>query len=354
VCNEHTNDGQVLVGTAGPDTIRGGAGDDVIYGGGGNDTLIGGDGKDSIRGESGNDLLIGDHAEFDNGNVNGTVNHDCLGGSAGDDTLVGDNYALHGDAVGGDDGKDVLRGDADSDFVIGDNATYGGQLTTARGAGKDFVAGSGNGDVKVIGDNFAEAGTAMGGNADSVNTGPGADTAIGDNYTFTGTATGGAGDTGTFVISGPFDDDKCGGQSDDFCTRNAGVHVQEGDDKAYGDNHARDPQGSASGGGDDDIGGYDGADTLWGGPGDDSISGDCKVEDRDQDTPDKNDCDEGGGVDTIYGQEGDDNMRGFWRGGDECNGGPGNDTADDTVMWQVEPPPDTWPNHTDISCDVVS
>jgi hypothetical protein len=61
-------DGQVLFGTDGDDTlvgtdcddvIVGGPGDDLIKGGGGDDTLLGGIGSDTIFGGDGDDLIIG-------------------------------------------------------------------------------------------------------------------------------------------------------------------------------------------------------------------------------------------------------------------------------------------------------
>jgi Ca2+-binding RTX toxin-like protein len=88
-----------IIGTPGPDVLRGGAGDDVICALGGDDTLLGRGGEDTLDGGAGNDRLIGGPGV------------DTLLGGAGDDTLLsaGD---LRRDHVDGGPGQDRARVDA--------------------------------------------------------------------------------------------------------------------------------------------------------------------------------------------------------------------------------------------------
>nr|MDJ0826915.1 hypothetical protein [Rhodobacter sp.] len=78
-----------LWGNAGDDTLDGGDGADYLNGGGGDDSLVGGAGKDALRGEGGNDILdLGSHGESGWQNARG---------GAGDDTyLIGRNTGAAG------------------------------------------------------------------------------------------------------------------------------------------------------------------------------------------------------------------------------------------------------------------
>jgi Ca2+-binding RTX toxin-like protein len=66
----------LLVGTAGNDTLNGAAGDDILEGGEGNDLLLGGEGNDLLLGGEGNDFL------------QGGAGSDQLKGGAGRDTFA--------------------------------------------------------------------------------------------------------------------------------------------------------------------------------------------------------------------------------------------------------------------------
>lgn len=70
-----TEGNDVVLGTAGNDSINGGGGDDVICGGAGNDVLTGGNGNDTLYGGAGNDVIAPG---------NGT---DVARGEAGSNTL---------------------------------------------------------------------------------------------------------------------------------------------------------------------------------------------------------------------------------------------------------------------------
>ena len=104
-----TCDGRVatIVGTEGPDVIRGTSkadvivalgGADVITGGNGDDVICGGAGADEIDGGNGDDVLLG---EDDGDRLTGGHGADRLVGGLGDDELVGAN---------GDDALDGGRG----------------------------------------------------------------------------------------------------------------------------------------------------------------------------------------------------------------------------------------------------
>ena len=65
------DEGGILYGQQGDDTLTGGTGDDTLRGGKGNDTLDGGDGADTLSGDLGDDtFVVGDGdtiADFGNG-----------------------------------------------------------------------------------------------------------------------------------------------------------------------------------------------------------------------------------------------------------------------------------------------
>jgi len=75
-----TNANDMMVGSAGNDTIGAGDGNDIVYGGEGDDIIGGQDGNDTLYGGDGDDTLYGE-----NGN-------DTLEGGAGNDRLEGGDY----------------------------------------------------------------------------------------------------------------------------------------------------------------------------------------------------------------------------------------------------------------------
>jgi Ca2+-binding RTX toxin-like protein len=122
-----------IVGTDGPDVIRGtpardviwgGKGDDTIYGSLGNDLICGGPGADVIHGGRGNDEVDG-----------GAGDYDRVYGDLGDDKVMGG--AGNGDEVAGDLGIDIVSGGPGSeDLVHGD---YGWDRMSG-GAGQGDIA----------------------------------------------------------------------------------------------------------------------------------------------------------------------------------------------------------------------
>ncbi|MFI9255273.1 calcium-binding protein [Streptomyces sp. NPDC053069] len=245
----------VIVGTSGHDSIDGLGGDDLICGLDGNDLLFGGLGDDQIDGGAGGDDITGD-VEALAGNAIGGGNDHLYGGDGGD-FMVGDSFAHSGDAEGA--GDDVLMGGPGQDELIGDCLSS----RNARGSGgDDFLdVGTGGGEA-ATGDhvvNSPRGGTASGsGNdrifgSDGFSGGPGFDdTLVGDSVVPHIPPT-----AGNDVISG-----------------------RGGDDLVFGDN-ANLPRPTevypsrtiGTAGGDDDMSGADGVDTLRAGPGNDSLNG---------------------------------------------------------------------------------
>jgi Ca2+-binding RTX toxin-like protein len=374
----------VIYGTALNDKIFGNGGDDVIYGMGGKDKIVGGPGDDKIAGDydqnegnnsnadviygdSGDDVLVGDSAGFSGGGVSSAAaSDDCIVGWDGGDVVVGDNYTRDQYNVFGGADYDILMGDEGNDKLFGDSYVSGtGDATSS--AGNDWLAGSSGIDL-VVGDAGSASGsvTLTQGGRDSVNAGPGGDTLVGDSWIRDGSGTAtGAGSDGFF----PIPDGKA-----------AGIHALEGGDTAFGDNDVRGSSPNTDGG-NDEIGLFDGADTAYGGPGDDKLTGDntcpadatypgwnntpydnpngdpyyrtissciqADVQDDSQANPPGADPPAnqrqdigGGGNDDLQGQNGDDSMYGYWGAMDSCVGGFGNDFAD-TTDWGGSPSCDT-------------
>ena len=103
-----TEEGGVIIGTSGPDTMYGNDHDDIIqsrdgtdelYGGKGDDHLQGGVSPDTLLGEDGNDVINGG---FEDDYLNGGNRNDLMYGSSGDDVLEGgpgQDYFNCGDGV---------------------------------------------------------------------------------------------------------------------------------------------------------------------------------------------------------------------------------------------------------------
>ena len=177
------DEGKLLVGGGGADTLEGWDGDDV---------LVGGEGADRLAGGGGNDVLVVDASDFAAGSVDGGSGNDVafvegetgvtvdlsrhgleamlggggadrlnhsgtggvsLGGGGGDDQLTGGSA---GDVLSGDEGADTLRGNGGDDVLLGgegadtleggsgDDVLYGG-------AGADTLEGGAGDDVYVFG-----------------------------------------------------------------------------------------------------------------------------------------------------------------------------------------------------------
>lgn len=171
-----SEDHELLVGTAGAETMRGGRGNDILVGLGGGDSLDGGDDVDTVSyldaaGAMTIDLARGT-AQMAGAswtdrlssieNVVGTVYGDTIVGNGvanviwgndGDDVISGGNEAagLGGDTIDGGNGADTLSGGGGNDSLVGgagDDALNGGadNDTLDGGAGDDTMWGDAGND----------------------------------------------------------------------------------------------------------------------------------------------------------------------------------------------------------------
>lgn len=242
------------------DLILGGEGVDTVNAGGGNDHVELYGSGDTACGSGGNDTIFGGNAE------------DLVYGGSGKDKLYGDNdsdevFGNDGnDSVFGGLGTDELQGNAGSDFVTGgqdDDLVIGGTSKPGEPDAGDQVYGD-EGEDTVIGDN-ADSETVPAYPADLADESA-TPTTGGDDYVYGGAA--------NDLAYGGLRDDYVygGGGDDDLEGNNASDHVfgEAGPDNVIG--------GSSQGGGDDadgnEVGRPDGGDFLYGGDGDDVLTGD--------------------------------------------------------------------------------
>ena len=108
----------LLIGTAGDDTMSGGTNDDRLLGLGGNDTLFGGRDNDRLFGGDGDDWL------------DGGSGFDELYGGAGNDTLHGGSHG--NDRLDGGTGADTMIGGTGHDTYVVDNS---GDVVVELGSG---------------------------------------------------------------------------------------------------------------------------------------------------------------------------------------------------------------------------
>jgi Ca2+-binding RTX toxin-like protein len=219
-----------LIGTPDSDSISGGAGIDFLDGRDGNDFLSGGLGNDLLNGDNGNDTLYGGFGDdslyggFGNDLLRGETGDDLLEGEAGNDNLFGDagSDTLRGgsgnDTIFGGDNNDILIGGADSDYLVGDN----GNDALFGGTGNDILNGGDGNDNLFSGD---DNDALLGGNGDDVLWGE-----AGNDRIF--------GEAGNDILLGGTGDDRLDGMS-----------------------------------GDDSLAGTDGNDTIYGGSGNDTLNG---------------------------------------------------------------------------------
>ena len=155
--------GSVLTGTDGHDTLLGGAGGDTLNAGAGNDVLIGGDGNDILNAGDGNDLLIGgsgndqldggagiDTASYAGASSGVTVSLANLAaqntGGAGTDTLNGIENLIgsdYNDSLTGDGNANLLRGGLGNDALNGG----GGNDVLIGGPGNNTLTGGDGNDI---------------------------------------------------------------------------------------------------------------------------------------------------------------------------------------------------------------
>ncbi|HSH04226.1 MAG TPA: cadherin domain-containing protein, partial [Anaerolineae bacterium] len=127
--NDPTPFDDILIGTAGTDTIRALGGNDVVRGLGGDNRLFGQAGNDTLIGGTGNDLLDGGD---DNDRLFGQSGSDTLIGGTGDDLLDG---GADSDRLFGGSGRDILVGGRGNDRLDGGP----GNDVITTGAGRDLI-----------------------------------------------------------------------------------------------------------------------------------------------------------------------------------------------------------------------
>lgn len=342
--------GETTVSADAVDLVLGGAGVDVVNAGGGGDFVYTAGAEDRVCGNSGADHLYGgDDADL----VYGGSGADQAYGEAGTDQVYGNDG---GDSLYGGAGADRVQGNSGADWIDGGSEAdvlLGGTSKAGTADGADTLFGSGGTDV-LVGDNaqtdvvasapyptdLASTDTTLGGN-DYLVGGDDADRSyggVGDDVSFSG---GGDDDTegnpGTDRLFGDAgDDDLVGGSSElasglftgseagrpdagDFLYGGTGQDVITGDNARLvrgGSTHPTligrgvttgrsidlaDESGTQAGvAGDDSIEGGNDTDLVYGQRGGDTIS-----------LGDAADYGEGGpGADAVHGDNGDDDIVG--------------------------------------------
>ncbi len=310
--------------------------------------LIGGMGNDTFNVQASSDYSTLTTIEIEGGGgddaitvnslvaalISGGDGADSIGSGSGNDTIDGgagnDSIAGNGgnDMITGGTGNDVLNGNINDDTLEGgegDDSLFGGDGNDilSDSSGRTVVDGSFGNDVITTGDGD-----------DSIQTGPGADT-----------VDSGGGDDTVRNADGP-DDIELGAGDDIFDGRAFGrtgagdtVFGGDGDDQLTGDALSDSFDGGAGndrltgGAGDNTLIGGEGNDTVIGGAGNDSLDGDDGADSLDGGAG--NDTASGGaGRDTLLGGAGNDMLSGGddadsitgADGDDQLNGGNGDDS----------------------------
>lgn len=298
----------------GNDWIDAGSDDDVIASGGGDDFVIAGRGSDAVYSGQGNDIVWAGLAFFDEPSLRGSLavptEFDTFGAYSGFvspsvlPTILGD-LSVPGTI---DDGNDTVFSGAGDDIVFGG----GGDDDLYSEDGNDFVDGG-------VGADRIESGRGV----DYVRGGDGADTLRG-------------GDGIDLIRGGPGNDDLYGDAGDGQEQFGQILFGELGDDTLYAyaptDDDAVESQRIG-----DRLDGGPGRDTLlgnlrrevmWGGSGDDTLSGD-RLAGPNYGINNATDLSAliTGGADTMFGGSGDDVLRGGG-GDDEMWGGSDTDVLE--------------------------
>ena len=330
---------EVLIGSAGDDTLygaataeilRGGTGNDAIWGIGGDDTLAGEDGNDFLTGDAGVDRIDGgagaDAASYNTSTVGVAVDlgaGTASGGHAAGDILISienlDGSAFN-DMLAGDVGGNALYGQGGDDTLSG----AGGNDALLGGAGNDSLMGGtaadaldGGAGIDVASYTNATVGVTASLASPTGNTGD----AVGDSYTGIENLYGSAfadslvGDSASNLLAGDVGDDTLtGGLGADTLDGGVGLDTASYAGAAAGVTASlATPAGNT---GDAAGDSYSGIEGLIGSAFADSLSGNVGA----------NMLVSGAGSDTLAGGDGDDTLSGG-AGADALDGGAGADTA---------------------------
>jgi Ca2+-binding RTX toxin-like protein len=340
-----------LYGEGGDDYLKGNAGYDYLDGGDGNDTLYGNSGKDILGGGNDNDILSGGD---DNDTLVGGIGNDTLFGDNGDDYLIGadddlsnnNNDYLYGgagnDTLEGGYGNDTLIGGSDYDIASYLEANYPGQVSftpTFNPDGSIQITGNEGTDILYGIERIAFA---NGGYYD-VYTGDSANNSFTADPNVSSLLYGGYGND--YLRGGNGDDTLSGSNGEDYFDGGYGndiLYGGMGNDAAVYSGQSWDYSAKFNISGGVEIGGSEGADTLYGieqirfanGGYYNVYTGDASDNTLAADPNitsllyggDGNDVLSGGiGNDTMEGGNGNDSLNGF-NGNDILIGGLGFDT----------------------------
>jgi Ca2+-binding RTX toxin-like protein len=299
------NAGDVIVGSAGVNTIYGMNGADTISAGDSADVVFGGMGGDTLRGQSGNDTL---HGEDGNDTLRGGIGTDTVYGGIGNDYFIEDGTVGDDTLFGGDDNDTVDYSNVSGGIEVQLNedtlatvTMIGTGSTDEKIAEIENVIGS-TGDDRIKGDDLENILNGDDGD-DTIWGGIGADTMIGGDQTgadvlrFDDLTTKVVLNIGGNVALSVGVTDKFSGFEKYYVSEQEDtITGSVGDDTVFG-----------LGGNDVFSNGDDGADTFYGGNGDDTFFG-------------------GDGADYMLGQADDDLFQGSL-GADTFDGGTGNNTV---------------------------
>lgn len=331
-----TSTSKAPVGSGGADVMDGDDGRDLVFGQGGDDQLSGGADDDYLEGNDGADLLLGGAGEDDvlgGGSAKDGAVITVSGSAVTDRLLTTPSKATDVSAAGLLDGNDVLDGGDARDVLLGDN----GRIT--RGGPNRALAGGASGPHIVRQVAMADKMPGVWSGSDRLTGGSGDDDLYGqfDNTRTRRPQQGhlGAPVPGDILAGGTGDDALVGDQGIDVPTPAAllgAVNRTVKDNKSFLREQVR-PRGTlvrvvtlthSRLGGDDLIGGGEGADSIHAGAGKDVVNA-------------------GSGNDVVFSGDGNDAVWGG-AGHDRLFGGAGNDLLDikrragDSRLWQIVAP----------------
>jgi Ca2+-binding RTX toxin-like protein/cyclophilin family peptidyl-prolyl cis-trans isomerase len=292
----------------------------------GNDSIFGAIGSDTLFGSGGDDLLMGD---ADDDSMVGGDGNDIVNGNSGSDTAFG---SAGDDTLMGGSEADSLFGGDDSDMVRGQGAS---DDTVSGGEGNDTLDGGPGPStlVETADGNFLLISGAVAGEGTLTGSVTGTDVLI---EIESAQLTGGDSantidvrdfDGATTLDGGAGNDTLTGGDGGTSITGGAGNDVLTGGDGGATITGGAGLDTITGGTGNDDLRGGDDNDQINGGDGQDTLFGDAG-DDSLSGGGDDDTLNGSAGSDTLNGGDGADVLNGNGGSGDILTGGAGNDTLD--------------------------